>query len=511
MRKPMKISDTVEPPLMPQGQRPSLLKISAILFICFVLFATWLIFDLQRGYEKVLADTSYRAMQRSQIIGQSFRTEVLAADYVLRDVLGRFQESDLVFPDPDPNHAQRMTKLLKEKADTVPDFFSMVLFDHDCVFAVTATGQNTGVRSKPELCVARKRHQGPGPLVSYVPGSVAVSGRSVLVLSRHLTSPSGVFRGGVMGVIELERAQHRFDSLSLEPGDSVALLDESQVLLARRPQLAQALEKRVVTPEIPAALRTITSVAPVALQRDVDGRERLFGFSKVEGFPLVVAYGFDKALAIEAWQRRAMELGLGYLTLLVLAVLAARTHWTMLLQRDELIASRSALQTLVSHDALTGLYNRRFLDAALPRELARSERDNKQMAIIMLDVDHFKKVNDRYGHVAGDEVLKALAELLRKSARESDLICRYGGEEFVAVMPDMGTDQALVRAESWRKQLEEMTIACADVEIHITLSAGIAVFPKHGSDPSHLITRADDMLYRAKREGRNRVCVDTVQ
>jgi diguanylate cyclase len=194
-----------------------------------------------------------------------------------------------------------------------------------------------------------------------------------------------------------------------------------------------------------------------------------------------------------------------------LALMAARAHWTMLLQRDELVASRSALQNLVSHDALTGLYNRRFMDATLPREFARSQRDNKQIVIIMLDVDHFKKVNDQYGHPAGDEVLKALAELLKKDARKSDLICRYGGEEFVAVMPDMGADQALARAESWRKQLEEMTIACADVEIHITLSAGIAVFPGHGSEPGYVIARADEMLYQAKREGRNRVCVDVVQ
>ena len=489
------------------GLRASLLKISGALFLCFALLGGWLSFDLYRGYEKVLTDVSYRAMQRSQIIGQAFRTEILAADYVLRDVLGRVQEEDLVFPDPNPDHAQRLTRLLKEKADTVPDFVSMVLFDRDCVFAATVTGENTGVRSKPALCEARKMHRGPGPLVSYVSGKDSASGHSVLVLSRNLTSPAGEFLGGVMSVIELERAQSRFDTYSLGADDSVAMLDDAQVLLARRPLLANAIEKAVATPEIPATVRSTVSGTGIAMQRDVDGRERLFGFSKIEGFPFVIAYGFDKAQMLQTWQRRALELGVGYLTLLVLAVLAARAHWTMLLQRDELIAGRSALQELATHDPLTSLYNRRFLDGAMPREFARSQRDGTPLAIIMLDLDHFKHVNDEFSHAAGDEVLKTLAELLKKGTRESDLICRFGGEEFIAIMPNMTTDQALERVESWRKQLAETPVVYGDFTIRVTLSAGIAVFPDHGSSPDELLARADEMLYKSKREGRNRTSV----
>lgn len=473
--------------------------------MCFALLGGWLIVDLQRDYAKVVADASYRAMQRSQIIGQAFRTEVLTTDYVLRDVLGRLQAHDLVYPDPDPVHAHRMTLLLKEKADTVPDFFSMVLFDRDCVFAVTATGQNTGVRSKKELCDARKAHQGSGPMATYVPGAKSASGRSVLVLSRHLLSPSGEFLGGVMGVIELERAQKRFDALSMEPGDSVALLDDTQMLLARRPLLANHIGKRVTAPQVPAATHASDSQPSVSAQPDIVGRARLFGFSKIEGFPFVVAYGFDMADATAGWRQRALELGLGYLVLLALAVVAIRSHGVTLRQRDELMASRAALQELATRDGLTGLHNRRFLDATLPRECARAEREGQQMAVIMLDVDYFKKINDRYGHAAGDQVLKTLAELLKTGTRESDLICRYGGEEFVAVMPNMSCAQALERAESWRRQLEETAMVYDNLSIRTTVSAGIAVFPDHGKTPELLLTRADEMLYQSKNNGRNRI------
>ncbi len=494
-----------QPP--PQGKPFTLWEMYGALLAFFVLLASLLVLDLQRGYTRVLTDTSYRATQRSQIIGQNFRTEVLAADYVLRDVLGRFQQQDLVYPDPHPAHARRMAMLLKEKADTVPDFFSMVLFDRDCVFAVTATGQNTGAKSKAALCEARKNHQGPGPLATYVPGKDSASGKSVLVLSRNLTSPVGEFLGGVMGVIELERAQHRFDAMELEPGDSVALLDVSQVLLARHPLLAQAIEKSVVSPKIPKTMPANASDVKIAMQPDVDGQERLFGFSKIESFPFVVAYGVGKAKVLRDWQWRAFELGVGYFTLLILAVLAARAHWTIRLQRDELMASRVALQELATHDPLTGLYNRRFLDVVIQRELARSQRDGKPLAVIMLDLDHFKKVNDDYSYAAGDEVLKTLARLLTKDARKSDLICRYGGEEFVAIMPNMATTQALDRVESWRKQLEETQVVHHDAKIHVTMSVGIAVFPEHGISSDLLLARADEMLYKSKQEGRNRISV----
>ncbi|MEI6414914.1 MAG: ATP-binding protein, partial [Pseudomonadota bacterium] len=312
----------------------SLFKILGTLLVFFVLLGGWLITDLQRDHEETLSDTSNRAMQRSQIIGQSFRTLILTTDYVLRDVLGRIQETDLAYPDPDRDHAQRLTTLLKEKTATLP-VSSMVIFNQDCIFTATHTGDHTGVKSKPELCEARKRHRGPGPLVSYVPGAKSVSGRSVLALSRHITSPAGDFQGGVLGVIELEKAQHWFDSLILGTGDSVALLDADQVLLVRHPLLAEAIEKRTTAPEVPALFHS-KKFRDSAIRLDIDGRERLFGFSKVEDFPFIVAYGFDKAKVDEARQQRTLEFAVGYVTLLLLALLVARSQWTMLRQREAL-------------------------------------------------------------------------------------------------------------------------------------------------------------------------------
>ena len=159
------------------------------------------------------------------------------------------------------------------------------------------------------------------------------------------------------------------------------------------------------------------------------------------------------------------------------------------------------------HDPLTGIYNRRYLDETLPRELSRAKRDAAAVAVIMLDLDHFKRVNDEFSHAAGDEVLKLLAKLLKNGSRESDMICRYGGEEFVVIMPNMSAELALERVESWRRELQGTTVRFGDFNIQVTLSAGIADYPAHGDTPGLLLARADEALYRAKHEGRNRISV----
>lgn len=323
-------------------RQPSLARIYGILMLTFVGLAIWLVFDLRQEYQRILADTALRATQRSQIINQSFRTQVLASDYVLRDVLGRIDAKDLVYPDPSIDHARRMARLLKEKADTVPDFFSMVMFNRDCVFTATATGTNIGIKSKPELCEERKMHRGSGLLVSYIPGSKSASGRSVIVLSRHLWSPEGEFQGGVLGVIELQRAQQWFDRLGLSQSESVALFDNTSALLARHPASPEALEKRT----FPLRLSETIPANDGAIQRDVDGQERIFGSSQIEGFPLNIVYGFDKATTIKAWQWRTVELTAGYCMLLLLALWGVRSYRTTLLQREELHASKEHFHTL---------------------------------------------------------------------------------------------------------------------------------------------------------------------
>lgn len=175
------------------------------------------------------------------------------------------------------------------------------------------------------------------------------------------------------------------------------------------------------------------------------------------------------------------------------------------LQLQQQAAEKQMLHELAVRDALTGLFNRRYLDETLPRELARVKREGRALAVVMLDIDHFKAINDSHGHSAGDEVIRGLARVLSASAREGDVVCRYGGEEFVVVMPGMDAAAALARAERWRLQAAEQSVEHGAQVLRYTLSAGVAAYPGHGTDADALLRSADLGMYRAKRDGRDRV------
>ncbi|MCH8498848.1 MAG: GGDEF domain-containing protein [Marinobacter sp.] len=165
------------------------------------------------------------------------------------------------------------------------------------------------------------------------------------------------------------------------------------------------------------------------------------------------------------------------------------------------------LQQQAIRDELTGLYNRRYLEESLERELQRAERAGQPLTLMMIDVDHFKAVNDTYGHQAGDRVLQAVAELLRKRLRAQDIVCRFGGEEFVVILPDTAAQQTLVRLESWFRKEGLLTVGHEGQRIDVQFSMGLAEYPTHGRSGEQLLRVADRALYQAKHNGRNQVCL----
>jgi len=177
------------------------------------------------------------------------------------------------------------------------------------------------------------------------------------------------------------------------------------------------------------------------------------------------------------------------------------------LQRQ--LAENQVLQVRLSEqahrDSLTGLFNRRFLDATLGRELIRCQREGHPLALIVIDIDHFKKVNDNSGHPVGDEVLRRVATLLSHESRASDVVCRHGGEEFLLMLPNMPLAAAVERAVHYRETLAGSTLLIDGQRLRITLSAGVAAYPDHGQLPGELLAAADKALYQAKSRGRNRV------
>ena len=169
---------------------------------------------------------------------------------------------------------------------------------------------------------------------------------------------------------------------------------------------------------------------------------------------------------------------------------------------------RESMRSLSIRDPLTGLFNRRYMEEALAQEQYRARRNQSRLAVIMIDIDHFKRFNDRFGHDGGDGVLRALGGFLKDHVRGSDIACRYGGEEFILILSPSTPEGALLRAEAIRAGAARLAVVHGNRALGaISLSLGVAMFPDHGADPQAVVKAADLALYQAKGSGRDRVVI----
>jgi two-component system cell cycle response regulator len=183
-----------------------------------------------------------------------------------------------------------------------------------------------------------------------------------------------------------------------------------------------------------------------------------------------------------------------------------KVHLEIKALQDKLREANELLLKISYTDHLTGLYNRRHLMEILDKEFMRAKRNGNSFSLVILDADHFKRINDKYGHQAGDNVLAVIASVFRKELRCYDTAARYGGEEFIALIPDSHADEAARVAERIRKAIESTTFAGDKADLRVTVSLGVAQYPAAGVDSIEtLIREADKALYRAKVNGRNRV------
>ncbi len=168
-----------------------------------------------------------------------------------------------------------------------------------------------------------------------------------------------------------------------------------------------------------------------------------------------------------------------------------------------------ALELLSIHDRLTGLFNYSYFLDRMEEEKKRADRYEKELSFIMMDIDHFKHYNDTFGHEQGNVVLKKIAKTIRKNTRDIDVVSRYGGEEFVILLPRASREQAVVVAERIRKAVESLEFPGNREQpvVKKTISGGVSVYPHDAEDASGLVVKADEALYEAKESGRNKICV----
>ena len=236
------------------------------------------------------------------------------------------------------------------------------------------------------------------------------------------------------------------------------------------------------------------------------GMEWLARIVEKQTAPVVMLTGAGgEEIAVQSLQEGAV----GYLSKsslskenLVKAIDTALAKWRQIQQAK---ADQEKLERLANFDSLTGLYNRRVILHRLDEQIKYVRRYGEELSLIMLDIDHFKKVNDQYGHLIGDEVLEEIAVLVQRNIRDTDVVGRYGGEEFIIILLKTGLPSAVDVAERIRKAIEAAEMKDSEGNVFsVTVSEGVSSY-KPAEDERSLISRADDALYRAKENGRNRV------
>ena len=168
----------------------------------------------------------------------------------------------------------------------------------------------------------------------------------------------------------------------------------------------------------------------------------------------------------------------------------------------------STVKNMATYDTLTGLCNRRYFEERLAIEADRSLKATLPLSLVMVDIDHFKRVNDTFGHTEGDRVLREISSVLKSSVRRKDLVVRYGGEEFILILPETNLEESYTIAERIRRAVETTPFKIGNIRLSLTISLGISNFPSHGArSKEEMVEMADQALYDAKRGGRNRVCI----
>jgi diguanylate cyclase (GGDEF)-like protein len=350
------------------------------------------------------------------------------------------------------------------------------------------------------------------------------TGKWVLPISRRIDRPDGSFGGVALGAIEIDFFADLYDRFEVGQEGVILLALDNGVVIYRRPFLEKLIGQDVAAGPIFQTYRQQGPVGTAMLRSRVDGVVRLYSYRHLGSLPLLVATAQAKDEILAEWQQSTLMMTGGTMIVVVLLVgVGARLVRQIMIRdqlEDELVIAKEHLQernqeltVLATRDVLTGIANRRHFEDVLQLELARAARTGAAVSLVLIDVDFFKKYNDRYGHVTGDACLREVAAILREGlARPTDLVARYGGEEFAVVLPGTGAVGARYVAERLRQAVLELGIDHPDNPVgSVTISAGAATF--HGSPgetiaPDDFVSRADALLYRAKDTGRNRVCSD---
>ena len=478
------------------------LLVSLVSTVGILLIACAMILDLRREVGARAQDTADSLLHA---VERDIARNVEVLDLSLQGAVDGLSRPDVMSAEPHLRNA-----VLFDRSATATNLGALIVYDADGILKFDSAGivPRTIAPATDRDYFKAQQAADRGLFISQ-PYVSRLLGQPVVGLSRRVSGPDGSFAGVALATIQISYFTDLISKLKLGSAGVVSLVrDDGTVIVRSSATQASFSGDNLRGSPVFERMRRERSGSFVGAS-SLDGVERLYTFTHVGQLPLVLSVALATKDIYSAWSGKALWGGL-VLVVICLVVIGLTAVLTRELRRRDvaergLVAANAELARLSRTDGLTGLCNRRTFDETLDREVRRAARTGRQVALVLLDVDHFKRFNDRYGHGAGDDALRAVAGILGEAAtRPGDLAFRVGGEEFALLLPETGLAGAMIVAEKIRLRVRLLGRAHADSPAGI-LTVSLGATEIRDGDASVAYARADEALYRSKHAGRDRV------
>lgn len=485
-----------------------------VVFVCVALLATnaWLVVRARAAEDAqiVRANTNL-----ARAVSQQIEGTITLAEHIISGIVFELERADIT-----PDTLQRLQPVLVNHAAAVQAIKGLFIYDAQGRWLVHSEPSANASRNNSDRDYFIHHRDNPstrtlisGPIVS------RSSGEWVIPVSRRINDPDGNFAGVVLITLSVKHLLAVLDRFQIGSQGAIAVFRNDQ-LLVRRPFVEADMGRRNTGSPLQKSVQASRSGSTEGAST-IDGVTRIISFEHLTDYPLFVTVAVGKDEALAEWKAASIYQTVWTVLLCLIIGISGRylirsmrrrvlAELQLRSARDALSEANERLEHLAQEDGLTGLANRRYFDARLLLGFEQAKASRTPLAVVMVDVDEFKKYNDLYGHLGGDECLRRVAEALRAAVwRSSDLAARYGGEEMVLLLPATDAGGGLEVAERARLAVLGLQIPhAASMLGTVSVSLGVAAcVPAPDDTPFDLVRLADAALYRAKQAGRNTVRV----